>query len=422
MAGTEENLKERIYNFLGLNKTVLALSIARMSDAMGNSILFIIIPIYVTRMQDIYFHLPVPVLVGILLSMYGFMNSLLQPFMGALSDRLGKRKLLIMAGLVIMGLSTLTFILAHNYFHLLILRTLQGVGVAITIPASMALMTAVTKKETRGGAMGVYSTLRVIGFAIGPLIGGFIQVHFGFALTFIVGAGFLFLAVFLVQIWVDDVTMPKDSQSQKKFKIFDRSLMKSGIMSTALATFVMASSFSMVTTLENEFNSRLGINAFGFSIAFSALMIGRLIFQVPLGRFSDFIGRKPIILMGLLLLGPVTALLGEVNTLLQLILLRVFQGVASAGIAAPAFVVAGDVSTSGGEGRQMSIITTGFGLGLAAGPLIAGLLAVVFFEFPFVTLGLFCWITAWVIYRYMPETIERKSTLFTKKKTYHKNS
>jgi MFS family permease len=422
MTDSESNLKERIYNFLGLNKTVLALSIARMGDAMGNSILFIIIPIYVTRMKDIYFHLPLPVLVGILLSMYGFMNSLLQPFMGALSDRLGKRKLLIIAGLIIMALSTLTFILAHNFYHLLILRTLQGVGVAITIPASMALMTTVTRKETRGGAMGVYSTLRVIGFAIGPLIGGFIQVHFGFVPTFLVGAGFLFLAAFLVQIWVDDAPMPEDKHTKVKFKVFDRSLMTAGIMSTALATFVMASSFSMVTTLENEFNARLGINAFDFSIAFSALMIGRLIFQVPLGRFSDYIGRKPIILLGLILLGPVTALLGEVTSLLQLVLLRIVQGVASAGIAAPAFAVAGDLSTSGGEGRQMSIITTGFGLGLASGPLIAGLFAVVFFEFPFLTLGVFCWITTWVIYHYMPETVERETAFFNKKNSRHKIS
>ena len=47
-----------------------------------------------------------------------------------------------------------------------------------------------------------------------------------------------------------------------------------------------------------------------------------------------------------------------------------------------------DLSQAGGEGRQMSVITMGFSLGLAAGPLLAGLLAVFFFELPFLVGGL----------------------------------
>ena len=96
-------------------------------------------------------------------------------------------------------------------------------------------------------------------------------------------------------------------------------------------------------------------------------MIGRLILQIPLGRLSDYIGRKPLILGGLVLMVPATALLGEVTSMLQLVLLRVLQGIAAAGISAPAFAVAADLSKSGGEGRQMSMITMGFGLGMAVG-------------------------------------------------------
>jgi MFS family permease len=48
---------------------------------------------------------------------------------------------------------------------------------------------------------------------------------------------------------------------------------------------------------------------------------------------------------------------------------------------------AADLAKTGGEGRQMSLITMGFGLGLALGPLLG----------------------AWIVYRYVPETIVRKS-------------
>ena len=397
---------------IGVNRAVFALSIARMADAMGNSILFIIIPLYVAALPEIYFHLPLPLMVGLIISLYGFVNSAFQPLMGALSDRLGRRKMLIQAGLALVGTGTLAFIFARRFVDLLVLRTLQGVGVAITIPASLALMAVITEKETRGGSMGFYSTMRMLGFALGPPIGGFLKVRLGFNAAFYVGAGFSFLAMLLVQIWVHDVPVPKKATVPEKFQIIDWSLLNANILSAALATFVMANGFSMVTTLENEFNARLDMTALGFGIAFTVLMVGRLAFQIPLGRLSDFIGRKPLVLVGLLLMAPATALLGEVNTINQLMLARFFQGVASACIAAPAFAVVADLSQTGGEGRQMSVITMGFSLGLAAGPLLAGLLAVFFFELPFLVGGLMSLVAAWIVLRYMPETVQRRAILF----------
>jgi MFS family permease len=378
-----------------------------MADAIGNSILFILIPLYVANLPSELLHLKTPLLVGILISLYGIISSTVQPLMGALSDKLGSRKRMIQIGLAIMALGTLGFVLASRFVDLVVLRIFQGIGVGITIPASMGLMAAITKKETRGGSMGVYSMLRMIGFAIGPIIGGFLQVHFGFDAAFYAGAGFLLLALSLVQLWIKDVKVRNDLVKQE-FRIFDRSLFNPGIMAAAAATFIMANAFSMVTTLENEFNARLNMNALGFSIAFSSLMIGRLVLQIPLGRLSDRIGRKPLILTGLLLMVPATALLGEVTSMLQLILLRILQGIAAAEIAAPAFAVAADLSTSGGEGRQMSLITTGFGLGLAVGPLLAGLLAVVFFELPFLAGGFLSLVGAWIVHRYLPETVVRR--------------
>lgn len=390
---------------------MLALSVARLADAMGNSILFIIIPLYIAKLPAPAFPFPVPVLVGILISLYGLINSALQPVMGALIDRVGRRKPFILAGLFVMGASTLAFILARRYVDLLALRSLQGIGVALTIPASMAIMAAATQKATRGGAMGIYTTMRMIGFAAGPLIGGFLQVHFGFNASFYAGGAAMLIGFILVQLWVHEVppaAVPNKAAPPVRF--IDWSLLNAGILGASLATFLMASNFSMMTTLENEFNQRLQQNALGFSFAFSALMVSRLLLQVPLGWLSDRVGRKPLIILGLILMAPATALLGEVATTLQLTGMRVFQGVGAAAIAAPAFALAADLSSSGGEGRQMSILTTGFGLGIALGPLIAGLLAVFFFELPFLVGGALSLVGAWVVFRYVPETVHRDRT------------
>ncbi len=407
------SLKERLIQKLGINKSVIALSIARMADALGNSILFILIPLYVAKLPAEYIDLPVPILVGILISLFGFIAAIFQPLMGALSDKLNKRKILIQLGLGVIGSSTLFFIFADNFVHLLILRTLQGLGVAITIPAVLSLMTAITERQTRGGSMGVYSTFRIIGFAIGPVIGGYLQVYYGFDAAFYLGSGFIFFSILLVQGWVKEVKVEAPKELTKRLKVFDLSLYGNGILTAALATFTMACCFSMVTTLENEFNARLGITAIGFSIAFSMLMVGRLLFQIPLGHFSDKWGRKPFILSGLVLMALTTMVLGEVQTWGQLVAVRLLQGIAAAGVAAPAFALAADLSKTGGEGRQMSVVTMGFGLGISVGPLLAGLLSVIFFELPFLVIGLASLLGAWLVYQHMPETVRSEAAIFS---------
>ena len=398
---------DKVADNIGAKRTVLALSVARLGDAVGNSILFVVIPLYVAKLPAPWFPIPETVLVGILLSLYGLTNALLQPVVGAWIDRVSRRKPFIQAGLVLMGIGTLAFLVAGRFSTLLFIRGLQGFGVALTIPASLALMASATEKRTRGGSMGVYTSMRMVGFAIGPLLGGFLHDHVSFNAAFYTGAAFIFLGLIFVQLWVHEKPDRSRAKAAGSFRILDRELLTSGIIGLAIATFLMASSFSMMSALEQQFNDRLGQGALGFGLAFSALMVSRLIAQVPLGWLSDRIGRKPLIIGGLILMGPATVLLGLAASTLELTGFRVFQGVASAAIAAPAFALAADLARSGGEGRQLSIVTTGFGLGIALGPLIAGVLGAFVFELPFIIGGALTMVGAWIVYRFVPETVHR---------------
>jgi len=393
---------------IGGNRVVIALSAARLGDAVGNSILFIILPLFVGQLPAPAFPIPETVRVGLLIAMFGLVNAFLQPFAGALIDRAGRRKPFILVGLSMLGVATLGFTLASRFSHLLYLRIFQGVGVGLTIPAALALMVGSSKKETRGGSMGIYTTSRMVGLGIGPLIGGALYDRYGIEVALYAGSVFIIIAIILVQLWVKEKPVPTTVKKPAKFQIIDRKLLTVGILGVSFATFVMAGSFSMMAALEDQFNKRLGMSAFVFGLAFSALLFSRVFTQMPLGRLSDRIGRKPLIIGGLLMMAPVTAMLGYATSATQLIALRLIQGVASAGVAAPAFAIAGDMAQEGGEGRQMSIITMGFGLGVALGPLLAGVLAVHSFTLPFVIGGLICLPGAWIIYRYVPETVNVK--------------
>jgi MFS family permease len=401
-------LSSRFLDSIGANRVVVALSVARLGDALGNSILFVVIPLYVAKLPSRLLPFPDTVLVGILISLYGLTNSILQPIVGAFIDRTSRRKPFIMAGLVLMGVGTLAFVIAGQFVSLVLIRMLQGVGVALTVPAALALMATATEKRSRGGSMGIYTSMRMVGLAIGPLIGGALLDRLGFNSAFFTGAGFIALGLLLVQLWVKEVPADVSDEKARPFRVFDRALLTAGIIGLSIATFIMASSFSMMGALETQFNQRLGQTALGFGVAFSALMVSRLIFQVPLGWLSDRIGRKPLVIVGLILMAPSTILLGLAGTTFQLTGYRVFQGLASAAIAAPAFALAGDLARRGGEGRQMSLITTGFGFGIAVGPLVAGVLAVYSFELPFIVGGALSLAGAWIVLHYVPETVHRE--------------
>ena len=167
----EDITLNKLAKSLGANRVVLALSLGRMSDALGNSILLIAIPLYIDQLHSpLLATIPEPLWWDSRL-IYGIVFSSLQPVTGAISDRISRRKPFILGGLAIMGLGILAFIFETNVLDLVVIRILQGIGVAFTVSPALALLTISTDKETRGGSMGIY-LMRMVGFAIGPLLGG----------------------------------------------------------------------------------------------------------------------------------------------------------------------------------------------------------------------------------------------------------
>ncbi len=87
---------------IGANRGVLALSVGRLGDAVGNSILFIVIPLYIAKLPAPAFPFPETVRAGILISLFGFVNAAFQPLAGGLIDRVNRRKPFVL-GCVLFG-------------------------------------------------------------------------------------------------------------------------------------------------------------------------------------------------------------------------------------------------------------------------------------------------------------------------------
>lgn len=108
--------------------------------------------------------------VGLLMSIYSILQCLVSPIWGKLSDRWGRRPILIIS-LLFTSLSYLWFAVAPNLTHLFLARALAGVF-GVTVSTSFALMSDWTEPKNRSKNMGLIGASFGLGFIIGPALGG----------------------------------------------------------------------------------------------------------------------------------------------------------------------------------------------------------------------------------------------------------
>ncbi len=92
---------------------------------------------------------------------------------GSLGDRVGRRRMFLV-GLVGFTVASIACGVAPNVGVLVVARGLQGVGAALLVPGSLAIIAAVFAEEDRGRAVGAWSGLAGVSTAIGPFIGGWL--------------------------------------------------------------------------------------------------------------------------------------------------------------------------------------------------------------------------------------------------------
>ncbi len=95
---------------------------------------------------------------------------------GALGDRLGRRRV-FSAGVVLFALASAACGAAPGIEPLIAARAVQGVGAALLVPGSLALISAAYSAEARGAAIGTWSAFSAITGAVGPVMGGWVVSH-----------------------------------------------------------------------------------------------------------------------------------------------------------------------------------------------------------------------------------------------------
>jgi EmrB/QacA subfamily drug resistance transporter len=117
---------------------------------------------------------------------------------GAAGDRLGRRRIFI-TGIILFSLASLGCGLSRSAGELIAARAAQGLGAALLIPCSLAIIGAAFPESERGRAIGTWAGFSAIAAAIGPLLGGWIVDHLAWQTIFLInpvlGLGALWIAV-----------------------------------------------------------------------------------------------------------------------------------------------------------------------------------------------------------------------------------
>ncbi len=140
-----------------------------------------------------------------------------------------------------------------------------------------------------------------------------------------------------------------------------------------ITVFIDLLGFGIVIPLLPMFASRLGISFFGIGAIMAVYSLAQFICAPVLGRISDRIGRRPIIMLGLLGSSVGYLIYGLSGSFIGLFLSRAVHGACAATISTAQAYIA-DTTNESNRARGMGMIGAAFGLGFVIGPAIGGLL------------------------------------------------
>jgi len=357
---------------------------------MGLGFIIPLFPIYVTQKGANNLQL------GLIISGFTISQFLVQPFFGGLSDRFG-RKPFMLGGMVCYGLVAFLYIFAETLTQVFFVRLLHGVAAGMIWPALAAFVIDQSPLEKRGEIIGILSAVEMLGFAIGPFLGGVLYGWGGMDFPFW-GCSLLACSSALM-IWSfiqeNNSFAPQNFLPWKERYGFS-SLRIADVRLLCLIGFAEAFVWGTIITVLPVMATNLGILPERIGWLFTSYFLVFIILQRPVGRWSDRQGRKKPILWGIIIYTVAVILLSLGGSLLYLLLVLALAG-AGLGIYSPSARVAiADLSSAEVRGANMGIFFTTRMVGFFLGPNVAGLIADRFGQgFPFligaVVLGMGIW-------------------------------
>jgi len=348
-------------------------------DMVGFGIVIPVLPLYAE-----HFH-ATPVQIGWLTGIYSGMQIIFVPILGRLSDRFGRRPILIVSllgtaiGFLIMGW-------ASSLPLLFLARIIDGASGG-NIATAQAYIADVSTPENRSRSMGLIGAAFGLGFTLGPMIGG-IMSRISYGAPFYFAAALAAINVVLLYfILPESLSAEYRSRPHERTRLAEVFQHGHGrFFGTIVATYFFSiTGFAIMTTLFALFTEkRFGYDAHQTGYVFGFIGIIAVILQGGLiGRLVKMFGETALSRTGLLLMAAALYCLPFVTTLLMLLLVSALLAIANGLVNPTLNGLASQMIDRSWQGRALGLMQSAGSAGRLVGPLLGGWLLMFDLSKPF---------------------------------------
>jgi len=279
-----------------------------------------------------------PAAAGFMVSVTLFASSLGGIMFGAIADRIGRKKALMITVLVFSVCSGLSG-LAQNLTQLAIARTLLGLGMGGEWASGALLVSETWPAQHRGKAIGIMQSGWAIGYILAAITAAVVLPAFGWRAVFFVGVVPALFTLWIrtkvdePEIWIN---AKREHAERKKsdfgfFQIFGPELVRFTLISTLVSTFVMFGYWGLFTWMPGFLAMSPEKGGAGLGIAKAPIwiipmMIGAFFGYVTFGFIADKLGRRPTFAAYLLASAVLVWVFGHTRDATTLMILGPFIG------------------------------------------------------------------------------------------------
>jgi DHA1 family tetracycline resistance protein-like MFS transporter len=328
-------------------------------------------------------------MVGIVAAIPPFMQFIFAPYWGSLSDRKGRRPVILIS-ILISCFAYIIFSFTTTIFILIFSRLLAGIGSG-NFSAAQAYVSDISPPEKRAKNMGLIGAAFGLGFILGPPIGGFLKTHYGVWAIGYFTATLCVVNLIFVYFFLPESNVKKQTTANSFKQIFSHiqiALKKRNIRILFLVYALFIAAFSMMQISspllwkqQYSFNDKEIGYIFGFIGLCSVIVQGGLV-----GWFVKTFGEQKMMIIGsvFMCLGLASLPLVPKEFFIPVELIGIMIIALANGLIMPAANAL--VSKEAPDNQQGTILGAMQSFGSFArtiGPLMSGLLYMIFFALPF---------------------------------------
>ncbi len=286
-------------NILGFPQTVFVLGMVSLFMDISSEMIYPLMPIFLSDVLHAS-----KTSIGIIEGIAESTASILKVFSGWLSDRLGRRKSIILWGYGVSVLSRPLLATASSWIHVLIYRFTDRLGKGVRTAPRDAIIADSTDSNILGKAFGFHRSMDTVGAILGPTIAFVLLGLFNNNLRWVFWLSIIpgFLAVFTIFIFVKEKKRPEGTDPVKiTLKGLDRRF-KFFLFVSALFTLGRASDAFLILRVQ-----ALGVKTVSIPLLYLAFNMVSAILSTPAGIWADKVGKRRVILLSYMLFSLIFA-------------------------------------------------------------------------------------------------------------------